>query len=56
VDPDRDRVQRGGVLAIWCLTSVRSHNPHSVLFTWSWFSWKSMGGVNGFVVASLIAV
>jgi amino acid transporter len=45
-----------GILAIWCLVSVFSHNPHSVPFTWSWFSWHSMGGVSGFVAASLIAV
>jgi len=45
-----------GILAIWCLVSVFSHNAHSVPFTWSWFSWHSMGGVSGFVAASLIAV
>jgi amino acid transporter len=45
-----------GVLAIWCLVSVFSRNPHSVPFSWSWFSWSSMGGVSGFVAASLIAV
>jgi amino acid transporter len=45
-----------GILAIWCLVSVFSHNPHSVPFSWSWFSWHSMGGVSGFVAASLIAV
>jgi amino acid transporter len=45
-----------GVLAVWCLVSVFTHNPHSVPFTWTWFSWKSMGGVSGFVAASLIAV
>jgi amino acid transporter len=45
-----------GVLAIWCLVSVFSRNPHSVPFSWSWFSWHSMGGVSGFVAASLIAV
>jgi amino acid transporter len=38
------------------LVSVFSHNPHSVPFTWSWFSWHSIGGVSGFVAASLIAV
>ena len=45
-----------GILAIWCLVSVFSRNPHSVPFAWSWFSWHSMGGVSGFVAASLIAV
>jgi amino acid transporter len=45
-----------GILAIWCLVSVFSRNPHSVPFSWSWFSWHSMGGVSGFVAASLIAV
>jgi amino acid transporter len=45
-----------GVLAIWCLVSVFSRNAHSVPFSWSWFSWHSMGGVSGFVAASLIAV
>lgn len=45
-----------GILAVWCLVSVFSHNPHSVPFTWSWFSWSSMGGINGFIAASLIAV
>jgi amino acid transporter len=45
-----------GILAIWCLVSVFSHNVHSVPFSWSWFSWSSMGGVSGFVAASLIAV
>jgi amino acid transporter len=45
-----------GILAIWCLVSVFSHNPHSVPFTWSWFSWNSMGGISGFIAASLIAV
>ena len=45
-----------GVLAIWCLVAVFSHNPHSVPFSWSWFSWSSMGGLSGFISASLIAV
>jgi amino acid transporter len=45
-----------GILAIWCLVAVFSHNPHSVPFSWSWFSWSSMGGINGFIGASLIAV
>ena len=45
-----------GLLAIWCLVSVFSHNAHSVPFSWSWFSWHSMGGISGFVAASLIAV
>jgi amino acid transporter len=45
-----------GILAIWCLVSVFSHNPHSVPFSWSWFSWSSMGGISGFIAASLIAV
>ena len=26
-----------GILAIWCLVAVFSHNPHSVPFSWSWF-------------------
>ena len=45
-----------GILAIWSLVSVFSHNPHSVPFSWSWFSWHSLGGVSGFIAASLIAV
>jgi amino acid transporter len=45
-----------GILAIWCLVAVFSHKAYSVPFTWSWFSWHSMGGVSGFVAASLIAV
>jgi len=45
-----------GILAIWCLVSVFTRNPHSVPFSWSWFSWHSMGGISGFVAASLIAV
>jgi amino acid transporter len=45
-----------GILAIWSLVSVFSHNPHSVPFSWSWFSWHSMGGLSGFIAASLIAV
>ena len=45
-----------GILAIWCLVSVFSRNPHSAPFSWSWFSWSSMGGISGFVAASLIAV
>lgn len=45
-----------GILAIWCLVAVFSHNPHSVPFSWSWFSWNSMGGISGFISASLIAV
>ena len=45
-----------GILAIWCLVSVFSHNAHSVRFDWSWFSWHSMGGISGFIAASLIAV
>jgi amino acid transporter len=45
-----------GILAIWCLVAVFSHNPHSVPFSWSWFSWSSMGGIDGFIGASLIAV
>jgi hypothetical protein len=56
VDPDRDRVHRVGILAIWCLVAVFGHNPHSVPFSWSWFSWSSMGGISGFISASLIAV
>ena len=45
-----------GILAIWCLVAVFSHNPHSVPFSWIWFSWSSMGGISGFISASLIAV
>jgi amino acid transporter len=45
-----------GILAVWCLVSVFSHNAHSVPFSWSWFSWSSMGGISGFIAASLIAV
>lgn len=45
-----------GLLAIWCLVSVFSHSSHSMRFDWSWFSWHSMGGVSGFIAASLIAV
>jgi amino acid transporter len=45
-----------GILATWCLVAVFSHNPHSVPFSWNWFSWSSMGGISGFISASLIAV
>lgn len=45
-----------GILAIWCLISVFSHSAHSVPFSWNWFSWSSMGGISGFISASLIAV
>jgi amino acid transporter len=35
---------------------VFSHNPHSIPFSWSWFSWSSVGGISGFISASLLAV
>jgi amino acid transporter len=44
------------VLAVFCLVAVFGHQAGSVPFTWSWFSWKSLGGVSGFIAASLTAV
>lgn len=45
-----------GVLAIVALIAVFTHNVHAVPFSWSWFSWKEMGGIGGLVSAALLAV
>jgi len=44
------------VLAVFSLVAVFNHHAGSVAFTASWFSWSSLGGVSGFIAASLIAV
>lgn len=44
------------VLAVFCLVAVFGHHSGSVSFSASWFSWSSLGGVSGFIAASLIAV
>lgn len=44
------------LLAIVALIAVFGGNSHSVPFSWSWFSWGTMGGTSGFVAAALIAV
>lgn len=44
------------ILAVFCLVAVFGHHAGSVAFSVSWFSWKSLGGVSGFIAASLTAV
>jgi amino acid transporter len=44
------------VLAVYCLVAVFGHHPGSVPFSANWFSWGCLGGVSGFIAASLIAV
>ena len=44
------------ILAVFCLTAVFGHHAGSVSFSASWFTWSSLGGVSGFIAASLIAV
>jgi amino acid transporter len=44
------------VFAAVCLYQVFSHNPASVAFRWSWFSWHGSGGTTGLVGGILIAV
>ncbi len=44
------------ILAVFCLVAVFGHHPGSVPFSASWFSEHSLGGVSGFIAASLIAV
>jgi amino acid transporter len=44
------------ILAVFCLTAVVGHHAGSVPISASWFSWSSLGGVSGFIAASLIAV
>jgi len=44
------------ILAVYCLIAVFGRHPGSVPFSVSWFSWGSLGGVSGFIAASLIAV
>ena len=44
------------ILAVFCLVAVFGHHDGSVAFSVSWFSWKSLGGVSGFIAASLTAV
>jgi len=44
------------VLAVYCLVAVFGHHAGTVPFSVHWFSWSSLGGVSGFIAASLIAV
>jgi amino acid transporter len=44
------------ILAGFCLVAVFGQHAGSVPFSASWFSWSSLGGVSGFIAASLIAV
>jgi amino acid transporter len=44
------------ILAVFCLVAVFGHHAGAVPFSLSWFSWKSLGGVSGFIAASLTAV
>jgi amino acid transporter len=45
------------LLGIICLFALAGHHHgFYASFSWSWFSWKSMGGIHGFVGAALIAV
>lgn len=44
------------ILAVFCLVAVFGHHAGSVPFSVSWFSWSSLGGVSGFIAASLTAV
>jgi amino acid transporter len=43
-------------LAILGLIGIFGGGSHSEHFRWSWFSWHTLGGISGFVNASLIAV
>ncbi len=45
------------LLGVVCLLALadHSHGFHAA-FSWNWFSWKTMGGIHGFVGAALIAV
>jgi amino acid transporter len=51
-------IEYGIILALagFALVAVVGHNPASASFHWSWFSWKELGGVSGFVSGALIAV
>ena len=44
------------IVGILALMGIFGGGAHSVAFDWSWFSWSTLGGVTGFVNASLIAV
>lgn len=44
------------ILAVFCLVAVFGHRSGSVPFSAHWFSWGSLGGISGFIAASLIAV
>jgi amino acid transporter len=44
------------LLGVICLVGLADHHHFYASFSWSWFSWKTMGGIHGFVGASLIAV
>jgi len=44
------------IVGILGLIGIFGGGSHSVAFDWSWFSWSTLGGVTGFVNASLIAV
>jgi amino acid transporter len=45
-----------GFLAILGLIGIFGGDSHSEHFHWNWFSWHSLGGISGFVNASLVAV
>lgn len=44
------------LLGVVCLVALARHHGFYASFSWSWFSWKTMGGIHGFVGAALIAV
>jgi amino acid transporter len=44
------------LLGVVCLVALANHHGFHASFSWSWFSWKTMGGIHGFVGAALIAV
>jgi amino acid transporter len=44
------------IVGVLGLIGIFGGGPHSEHFHWSWFSWDTLGGVSGFVNASLIAV
>jgi amino acid transporter len=44
------------IVGVLGLMGIFGGGEHSVPFAWDWFSWHTMGGITGFVNASLIAV
>jgi hypothetical protein len=47
---------RVGILIVWCLVSVFSHDAYSVSLARNWLRWSSARGISGFIAASLFAV